>query len=239
LPHSGLEQQGERARKARRLIGQPSPEALRVSEVSFRGGSRVGWVNATWPFAGLTASATKLTLATFGKYEFSPQQVVSFEFYGSLPLFSSGIRIVHNRLDYPDSVVFWCMGSRERVLRKIREAGFVPQGQPPSTPRATGFPLRWSVVALFLVIWNGLFLMDGTARWAPLPGAYSMTAILLTFVFSICTDRFERLQKLVLREGHGVGEIKPLLRLVQLILGLMLVICSVMWITGAGAANYL
>ena len=90
-----------------------------MSETSYRGGARIGWVNASWPFARLTVSADKLALASLGTYEFSPLQVVSVEPYGSIPLLSSGIRIIHNRADYPEKIIFWCMGNRSRVLAEI------------------------------------------------------------------------------------------------------------------------
>jgi len=50
-----------------------------MSEVSFRGGARLGWANASWPLAKLTANSECLTLSSLGRYEFTPSQVVEIE----------------------------------------------------------------------------------------------------------------------------------------------------------------
>ena len=114
-------------------------------EVSFRGGARVGWVNASWPLAKLTASHDRLVVTSLGTYEFTPDQVQAIERYGSIPILAWGLRIRHNRTDYPENVIFWCMGSRDRVLAQIEQTGFTPKAQASST-RARGFPIRWTVV---------------------------------------------------------------------------------------------
>ena len=70
--------------------------------ISSRGGARIGWMNATWPFAVLTARQAKLDLnaTLLGKYSFTPDQVISLEKYGCIPILGSGIRIHHNIADY-------------------------------------------------------------------------------------------------------------------------------------------
>ena len=108
-------------------------------ESSFRGGARIGWVNASWPFATLKITDKRLAISTLSSYEFSPEQVVSVERYGSIPVLSSGIRINHNRADYPEKVVFWCIGNREKVFAQIKKSGFLPKGQ--KGIRAKGFGL--------------------------------------------------------------------------------------------------
>jgi hypothetical protein len=208
-----------------------------VSEVSFTGGARVGWVNASWPFARLTTSAAQLTLSTLGKFEFSPQQVVSLELHGSIPVLSSGIRIVHNRTDYPERIIFWCIGSREKILAQIHGAGFRAQGEPASSPRATGFPLRWSLVVLFVVLWNALFLWDGSfvEHRSSAPGPSALLALLLTFSLCWGIRRSAWLQGIVLREGHRVGEIKSFLVLLQIVSGALFVGFTAAWLGTAHA----
>jgi hypothetical protein len=66
-------------------------------ETSFRGGARIGWLNASWPFAKLTSSRKALALSCLGSFEFSPAQVVAIEPYRWF--LSHGVRIHHNRPD--------------------------------------------------------------------------------------------------------------------------------------------
>jgi hypothetical protein len=57
------------------------------------GGARVGWFNATFPFAVLRLEDGALTLSVLGyRYVFQPGDVVRVEAAG---FFSSGLRIVH------------------------------------------------------------------------------------------------------------------------------------------------
>jgi hypothetical protein len=87
-------------------------------------------------FAKLTVSLDLLTIASLSKYDFAPDQVVSIEPYGSIPVFARGIRIRHNRNDYPENVIFWCVGSRDETLRQIEKSGCLPAGKASNT-RAT------------------------------------------------------------------------------------------------------
>jgi hypothetical protein len=198
-----------------------------VEQVSFTGGSLVGLVNASWPLAKLTASAQQLRLSGLGSYEFSEQDVVSLEPYGSIPLLSSGIRINHNRLDYPGKIVFRCMGRREEVLEKIQAVGFRPQGR--EVARPSGLPIRWSVAILAVVIWNALFYADTSFRSSGIharPGAFALLAMILVFTLSSALPYSGGLQRVVLRPGRSVGEIKQFLRLLQIVTGLLSLIAG-------------
>lgn len=192
-----------------------------MAEISFTGGSRIGWVNASWPFAKLSLSPNRLTISGLGNVEFTPSQVVSFERYGSIPLLASGIRINHNRADCPETIIFWCMGNREKVFSAIEQSGFHPTGQ--AKPRVEGFPIRWSVVIAFIVLWNVLFLLDQPfgSNQPHAPGPYSLAALLLVFGFVTVLRKSARLQQVVMRSGHQVGEIKAFLLLLQLVSGFL------------------
>ena len=200
-----------------------------MSETSYRGGARIGWVNASWPFARLTVSADKLALASLGTYEFSPLQVVSVEPYGSIPLLSSGIRIIHNRADYPEKIIFWCMGNRSRVLAEIGQSGFSPKGRP--SERASGFPIRWSVVIGVIALWNVLFMLDRSAHsQSHEPGSLVLLALLALFFLATSIRASPRLQRIVLRDGHQVGEIKAFLALLQIVAGFLSIVFGGMWL---------
>ena len=191
-----------------------------LDEVSFRGGSRVGWVNASFPLAKLTATRRRLALSSLGTYDFTPQHVVRFGTYGSIPLLANGLAIEHNRLDYPARMVFWCMGSRERVLEEIRRTGFVPEGHPVERPR--GMPFRWSFVIALVLAWNALLLLDqrgllqGLLRPA-LPGIGAIVALASVFLLATGIRVSARLRRLALAPGHQVGEVRGMLGLLQLV----------------------
>lgn len=203
-----------------------------MGERSFRGGARIGWVNASWPFAKLTVTPQRLALVSLGTYEFSPSQVVSVEPHGSIPLLASGIRINHNRADYPEKVIFWCMGNRDRVLAEFGKTGFSPIGHP--TGRAPGFPIRWSVVIAVIALWNVLFLLDRSAQpQSHEPGFFSLLALLGLFCLASAVRVSPRAQRLVLREDHQVGEITALLGLLQLVAGFLSLMFGGMWLARA------
>jgi hypothetical protein len=202
-----------------------------VSERSFRGGARIGWVNASWPFARLSVSAGQLALASFGTYVFSPSQVVSIQPYGSIPLLASGIRINHNRTDYPEKIIFWCVGNRDGVLTEILKSGFSPSGHP--AQRAAGFPFRWSVVVVVIVVWNVLFMLDDAGQSEPrshVPGAFAILALLLLFGLATAVRVSQPVQRVILREGHEVGEIKAFLGLLQLVAGVLSIAFVGVWL---------
>ena len=203
-------------------------------QASFRGGAQVGWVNASWPFARLTAEAGVLTLSCLGTYTFTPSEVVVLEPYGSIPVLARGIRIKHNRRDYPPKIIFWCMGARDAALAEIAETGFTPRGQPLDRP--TGFPVRWSAVLTLLVLWNGLFLLDrAMAQSRTAPGPLALLALVLLFVAATATQMSPQFRRLLLREGHEFGEIKSIVTLIQIISGIMALGFAVTLFTHADA----
>ncbi len=188
---------------------------------SFRGGARVGWVNASWPFARLTANASTLALSSLGTYTFTPSQVIALEPYGSLPLVSSGIRINHNRTDYPKTIIFWCMGRRDAIFREIANTGFHPMGQ--AIGRTPGFPFRWSAIFVAIALWNALFLLDRVvAGWKPQPpGLFAFIALVLALSAASATRASAFFQRIVLRDGHEVGEISSFLVLLQIVTSML------------------
>jgi hypothetical protein len=190
-----------------------------VIEASFRGVAQVGWVYASWPFAKLTAEADFLTLSCLGTYTFTPSEVVALEPYGSIPVLARGIRIKHNRRDYPKKTIFWCMGRRVAALTELAGTGFAPRGQPLEGP--TGFPVRWSAILIFLVVWNGLFVLDGTVAGSrTAPGPVALVALVLLFAAATAAQMSPRCQRLLLRDGHELSEIKSIVTLLQIVSGI-------------------
>jgi hypothetical protein len=206
-----------------------------MAKVRFRGGARVGWLNASWPFANVSASATKLTLSCLGTYQFSSDQVVALEPYGSIPVLARGIRIRHNRPDYPENIIFWCLGNRQGMLDAISQAGFRATGHV-LLSRTSGFAFRWSFIISFVIVWNLLMLLDGSFGGHSVPaspGPVAVLALLLVAMTATAVRASPWLQKRVLREGHQVGEVKSFLIFLQFLTGFMSLAFSVAWL-GAG-----
>ena len=97
--------------------------------VSQIGGVRIGWVNATWPFAQLKVTRQSLVLRVFflKTYVLMPSEVVAVERCRFLPLIGHGVRIVHRRTEYPQRIVFWHLGgSTDALVQSIRALGYAP-----------------------------------------------------------------------------------------------------------------
>jgi hypothetical protein len=190
------------------------------------GGAQIGWMNATWPLARLTASAHQLSLSglLLGTYAFSPSDVANLKPYGWLPILGRGIQIIHTNANYPPKIIFWCLGP-ERLIRRINALGFQPRAPLTAVPKRNGIPFRWSFLIAVLVVWNALFLLDDFVPWKEPrgPGIYTLLALLILFVTSVAAARSEAFQVLVLKPGRSVTEIRPVLNLVQLISGVMLI----------------
>lgn len=199
--------------------------------VSSIGGGRVGWLNSTWPFASFNATSTSLTLKVwpFGTYAFTPEQVVSLERYGLIPFFGWGVRINHIVPQYPEKIVFWCLGNPNKLITKVRELGFVPV---PTSSSASverpGFPVRWQAIVTVIVIWNVLLYLDwGHKGLGAEPGPLSLLAILMVFLLCFGIRTFPPIQKLFLKEGREPEEIASWLNLLTMISGLMLLVFSI------------
>src|SRR5262245_21983228 len=76
------------------------------------GGARLGMLNASWPFATLSATPEILCLSCFDRdYRFPKNSIRSLSRYRFL--FSSGLRIEHTDSSFPHLIVFWPSGFRK------------------------------------------------------------------------------------------------------------------------------
>jgi len=192
------------------------------------GGARIGWVNATWPFAKLSASAQQLSVSgsLIGRYNFSPDQVAALEPYGSIPVFGTGMRIVHTVQSYPEKIIFWCFGSPKRLIERITNLGFRPSALRSQVPHRDGMAFRWSFVILLVVAWNALFLLDGFVPWkVPKgPGPYTILAVALLFLTALSLNLSSRFQAWVLKPGRSISEVRAVVILVLVVSAIMLIV---------------
>lgn len=192
--------------------------------VEFTGGARLGWVHATWPFGRLSISPGRLriSLAFVGQYTFAPSEVSELARFG---IASNGIRIVHTRSDYPETIIFRCGGRVQRVLDAATAAGFNTRASSLHPVRASrGMPFRWVATAEVVVAWNVLgFLDQGPHPWsAPRPpGALMIVALGMLLAVAFVIQISEGAQAWALKPGRSVSEVVPFLRLVQLVAGFL------------------
>jgi hypothetical protein len=193
-----------------------------------KGGARIGWMNATHPFAQLSATKDALVISVrlLGTYSFTPEQVSAVERYTMIPVLGWGIRIRHCRSDYPERVIFWCLGNPDRLICGIRDAGFMATAPSSAVPHRRGMPIRWSAILVALAVWNGLILLDISRSTGPIPipGPFCVLAVLLAFLLSIGTLTSSKLQHRILKPGRSINEIGAFLRLLAFISGIMLMI---------------
>jgi hypothetical protein len=206
-----------------RRCGQPQMNA----QLKVTGGARIGWVNATWPFARLTASAEQLSVSgkLIGSYTFSPDQVAALEPYRSIPIVGSGVRIIHTVQSYPEKMIFWCFGSPEGLIRQIADLGFRPSASVAQMRHRDGIAFRWLFVFLVVAVWNALFLADGFVPWQQPkgPGLYTLLAIVLLFLTAVGLNVSKPFQSWALKPGRSVSEIRALAILVLVVSAILLV----------------
>lgn len=201
------------------------------------GGARIGFVNYTWPFAKLEASAERLTVRTtlfgMGTYSFSRDQVISIERYGWIPIIGEGIRINHDVADYPEKIIFWCQSAT--VLAGISGVGFSPthaSSEKPAKLTPRGFPLRWTPLILLVISWNLLIAYDmlGKKPNAPLPGPFWLAALWIVFGISFAAFFAPRIQSLLLKPGRRFGEVKPMFGIIATVTGIMAIVFSMLFV---------
>lgn len=192
---------------------------------TFTGGARIGWCNATFPFATLSVSQEKLFLKVsfLGEYEFSPSDIVSLSKYSLIPVLGWGIRIEHTNLSYPTKIIFWCLGSPQTVLDRISATGFMPTALREDMPQRKGFSVRWQAVVAVIVIWNLLFLPISYGDKNQL-SVLVLLPLLFALIGGISLLRMPSLQRLVMKPGREIGEIGAWIKLTIGITGFMAVI---------------
>jgi hypothetical protein len=158
-----------------------------------------------------------------GTYRFSPDQVVRIDPYGSIPILSSGIRIIHTNPDCPDDVVFYCLLGRDRLLQDIKRVGFVPRASASEVRERRGMPWRWTFLIACFAIWNVLFLLDGLPWEHHALGAGAFAAAVVAFSTAMALMFSPWMQSLALKPDRSPEEVLPTVRFSALILGVMLI----------------
>lgn len=198
-----------------------------MDEIRRRGGARIGWVNASFPLASLSVTADRIEINGFllGNYSFRPEEVVELKRIG-IPVIYSGLRIVHSISSYPARIEFFPMSSVDGLKDQIEQSGFNPKGRQSAIPPKEGMAFRWPFVALAIIGWNLLFILDGFIflPWRPppekiLPGPFVSLALALVFLSALSILKSERFRSLALKPDLSVQEVGAFLRLILLVTG--------------------
>ena len=208
-------------------------------EIEETGGANIGFARATWPFAKLLVNKNELRLnaSIIGNLYFRPSDIISIE---PSSLFSgAGIKINHRVNEYNAKIVFLTSGGRD-LIKRIENTGFLNNPGPIPFEVETeikkyqssgSFPMKWSAVIVFVVIWNLLFLGDqlgyfGNTNYHTPIGMGAQLAFAFAFLFALTILLSERFSRLVLKDGRKAREIKSFLFFLILISGLLLTMIS-------------
>lgn len=210
--------------------------AQKGPDFTVTGGVNIGWANATWPFGKLFVSADKVCVSSrglLGSYSFAPSEVVAIEPYGSIPFLSSGVRVVHTNKELPERIIFWHLGSRDELIARIKKTGFVATAASTQIPQRSGIPFRWTFLFAMLVIWNGLFYADMSALHQPhpKPGPFTLLALALLFFSALGIQNSTQFQAIALKPGRFAAEVRPVVRIIMVISGIITVAFSVIIIS--------
>jgi len=184
-----------------------------------------GSPQALFPFGKLSVSPGKLTVsAFFDSYDFSPQDIVAFE-PGVRLLRGIGFRIRHCVSNYPEYIVFRGLADPEQIIRCILATGFCPQGSLYSPTQASlraggGGPWRlWTILMPFLfLIVPFLFLEFSVFSSRNFDLLWKVFKILVAavciagIVLPLATLKLPFLQRLFLKPGHNIREVRGSLR---------------------------
>jgi len=208
-------------------------------EIEETGGANIGFGRATWPFAKLLVNKNELRLnaSIIGNLYFRPSDIISIE---PSSLFSgAGIKINHRVNEYNAKVIFLTSDSRD-LIKRIESTGFLNNPGPiPDEVEAEiikyqssgSFPMKWSAVIVFVIIWNLLFLGDqlgyfgNTNNRIPI-GMGAQLALAFAFVFAVAILLSESFSRLVLKDGRKAIEIRSFLFFLMLIIGFMFTVVS-------------
>jgi hypothetical protein len=94
-------------------LALPRPQDTSVTTGGFHmsstfsqiGGARIGFINATWPLAQLSADRDAIALRCLFKFTFPRQRITRLSRYRLF--FSTGLQIEHTVSRYPRFMVFW------------------------------------------------------------------------------------------------------------------------------------
>ena len=207
-----------------------------MEKLKITGGARIGGVNATWPLATLIVEEDKLELnaSLLGNLVFSPEDVISLELNSSV--FSNGLVIKHKIGEYSKKVLFWNIGSSEKLISRIKQTGFLDKGSINPSVLAEirrkqeqgGYPFKklpgYIVFGIYVI--SGLtILLDSPFEFQGKLITISDYAFLIQsgmgIILSLSILLLEPMRDWLLKEGREIKDIKSIVLFILLVSGLI------------------
>jgi len=85
------------------------------------GGARIGFINATWPLARLSADRDAIALRCLFKFTFPRQRITRLSRYRGFT--STGLQIEHTVPRYPGFMLFWTF-SFDKLKVELEALGY-------------------------------------------------------------------------------------------------------------------
>ena len=204
-----------------------------MNELKETGGARIGWANASWPFATLHVTNPTLTLnaTILGKLVFSSSDIRSIEVYRKSGILRNGIQINHSVPNYSETVVFWTSKDPQRLINEIIKTGFLENNSRLNPIEAMdlrenqqqgGFPLKIPFAITIIVLWNLFSCIDlkhffdhGKLQFGLGKGFVLSTGMMMLVCLLLLFA--EPFQRLVLKEGRRIQDIRPFVYLLLFI----------------------
>lgn len=186
--------------------------------------ARVGGVRSNFPGIKFFVSPDELTLKIplLGAYKFTPGDIISFE--DNKGLYGANVFINHNVLDYPQKISLDYKGGAQALTLMLNQHGFIPKGVAGASLLRKGFPARWSFLIVAVLLWNALLIYGKLQNQFSL---YSLIAIAAMLLITVIMPRSAALQKMALKDGRRIGEIRPTLNLLKLVAAVIFVVSLV------------
>jgi hypothetical protein len=204
-----------------------------MNELKETGGAKIGWANATWPFAKLHVTDKTLTLnaTILGKLVFTRSDIRSIEVYRKFGVFRKGIQLNHSVPNYSKTVIFWTSRDPRQLIDAIEKTGFLESNSRlnpidemdlKEDQKKGGFPLKISFAIAIIVLWNLLSCIDlkksltqGELQFGPGEGFVLSTGVMVIACLLLLFIR--QFQRLALKEGKRMEDIRSFVYLLLFI----------------------
>jgi hypothetical protein len=217
-----------------------------MNELIEKGGAKIGWANASWPFAKLhvTDKTLSINATILGNFIFNKSDIISIEAYSKFGIFMSGIKINHTVQQYNKIVIFWTFKDPEELIRSIRQTGFFDKNEITdpieeisikNNQQQGGFPLKISFAIAIILLWNLLSFIDlehlvnkKQFQFGFGKGFILSTGIMIIICILLLFNK--PFQRLSMKEGKTINDIRIFIYFILLIVSILFISKTVIFL---------